>query len=75
MNLIKCLQLLRKLTYIRRKNNMAMSDCPRCWNTPCTCGYMGYDVKYQAGPSRYEQDREKDRLMERIKNLKINWPH
>lgn len=54
---------------------MAMSDCPRCWNTPCTCGYMGYDVKYQAGPSRYEQDREKDRLMERIKNLKINWPH
>ena len=19
---------------------MALSDCPECWNTPCTCGYM-----------------------------------
>lgn len=19
---------------------MAMSDCPKCWETPCTCGYM-----------------------------------
>ncbi len=18
---------------------MALSDCPKCWNTPCTCGY------------------------------------
>lgn len=18
---------------------MSLSDCPRCWNTPCTCGY------------------------------------
>jgi hypothetical protein len=18
---------------------MALSDCPQCWNTPCTCGY------------------------------------
>ena len=18
---------------------MAMSDCPKCWDTPCTCGY------------------------------------
>ena len=18
---------------------MSMSDCPRCWDTPCTCGY------------------------------------
>ena len=19
---------------------MALSDCPHCWDTPCTCGYM-----------------------------------
>jgi len=18
---------------------MALSDCPKCWNTPCECGY------------------------------------
>ena len=18
---------------------MSLSDCPECWNTPCTCGY------------------------------------
>lgn len=18
---------------------MSLSDCPRCWDTPCTCGY------------------------------------
>jgi len=18
---------------------MSLSDCPKCWNTPCTCGY------------------------------------
>lgn len=19
---------------------MALSDCPKCWDTPCSCGYM-----------------------------------
>jgi hypothetical protein len=19
---------------------MSLSDCPKCWDTPCTCGYM-----------------------------------
>jgi len=19
---------------------MSLSDCPQCWDTPCTCGYM-----------------------------------
>jgi len=23
---------------------MSLSDCPECWNTPCTCGHMGYTV-------------------------------
>ena len=27
---------------------MALSDCPRCWNTPCTCGYEYKDWS-QAG--------------------------
>lgn len=22
---------------------MALSDCPKCWDTPCTCGYMYKD--------------------------------
>lgn len=23
---------------------MALSDCPVCWDTPCTCGHMGYSA-------------------------------
>jgi tripartite-type tricarboxylate transporter receptor subunit TctC len=23
---------------------MALSDCPKCWDTPCTCGYMYKDM-------------------------------
>jgi len=22
---------------------MSMSDCPKCWNTPCTCGWAYRD--------------------------------
>ena len=27
---------------------MAMSDCPKCWETPCVCGheYKSYSVKW-----------------------------
>ena len=25
---------------------MALSDCPKCWDTPCTCGHMGYTTVY-----------------------------
>lgn len=27
---------------------MSLSDCPKCWDTPCTCGweYRNYSVKY-----------------------------
>ena len=21
---------------------MSLSDCEKCWNTPCTCGHQGY---------------------------------
>lgn len=26
---------------------MSLSDCPKCWDTPCTCGYMykGYSIE------------------------------
>ena len=25
---------------------MSMSDCPKCWDTPCTCGFAGYKLVY-----------------------------
>ena len=25
---------------------MALSDCPKCWDTPCTCGHMGYTLVF-----------------------------
>ena len=25
---------------------MSLSDCPKCWNTPCTCGHMGYTTVF-----------------------------
>lgn len=27
---------------------MSMSDCTKCWNTPCNCGYdyQDYNVEY-----------------------------
>ena len=27
---------------------MSMSDCPKCWNTPCSCGweYRNYSIEY-----------------------------
>ena len=24
---------------LRNGNIMSLSDCVKCWNTPCTCGY------------------------------------
>ena len=49
---------------------MAMSDCPRCWNTPCTCGYMGYTVTRLPGKSEYDRDREIAELRDEIRKLK-----
>ena len=25
---------------------MSMSDCEKCWDTPCSCGHGGYVVVY-----------------------------
>ena len=49
---------------------MAMSDCPRCWNTPCTCGYMGYTVTRLPGKSEYDRDCEIAELRDEIRKLK-----
>jgi hypothetical protein len=35
---------------------MALSDCPRCWETPCRCGYMRTGL---SGLSPYEVDKLK----------------
>ena len=48
---------------------MALSDCPRCWDTPCSCGYMGYTIQAIPGQSGYERDEEKRRLKEENKRL------
>ena len=42
---------------------MSLSDCPRCWDTPCTCGYRLRPKG--GGMSRMEQDEQiekQDRL-------------
>ena len=31
---------------------MALSDCPKCWDTPCTCGYQ---YRNYGGPMLEEQ--------------------
>ena len=49
---------------------MSMSDCPRCWNTPCTCGYMGYSVTFNPEPSPYQLDQEKNDLHRQINKLR-----
>lgn len=25
---------------------MSLSSCPQCWDSPCTCGHMGYSLVY-----------------------------
>ena len=50
---------------------MALSDCPKCWNTPCTCGYMGYDVAFHKGRSQYDNDLQVESLKKEIRSLKI----
>ena len=38
--LLKVVTTLDIKTDIKKKiNNMALSDCPECWQTPCECGY------------------------------------
>jgi len=52
---------------------MSLSDCIKCWNTPCTCGYeyQEYGVEnlseYILNMMNYYTDEQK---LEIIKNIK-----
>lgn len=47
---------------------MALTDCPRCWNTPCDCGYY----KQQTFSHSFVYDKLIQRITElenRVKKL------
>ena len=33
---------------------MSLSDCPKCWDTPCTCGYYWKDYSPEARKKQAE---------------------
>ena len=44
---------------------MALSDCAKCWDTPCTCGHDGYYLIYKSEvPDGYTRDN----ILQAIKN-------
>jgi hypothetical protein len=49
---------------------MSLSDCPKCWNTPCTCGHMFKSWS----PKRLKEyiSMLQDTLVEVEKSIKIN---
>ena len=52
----------------KKDRAMSLSDCPKCWNTPCTCGHMGYTtVSHKNGASI---NMRMDRLEAEIAALK-----
>jgi len=38
--------------------NMAFSDCPECWDTPCTCGHEWKQLSVEALEEHLEMIRE-----------------
>lgn len=44
---------------------MSLSDCPQCWNTPCTCGHDYKDWSE-------ERILEQIEMLERVLNQKRN---
>jgi len=52
---------------------MSLSDCPKCWNTPCTCGYeyrdYSRDRKIELASVILEMDMDKlKKLLEEYEN-------
>ena len=43
-----------------------MSDCPKCWDTPCSCGHEGYWVIYK---SEVPEGVTKAQIIEAIKKM------
>lgn len=56
-------------TRAEREDSMSLSDCPKCWDTPCTCGheYKSWSV------ARLEQHIEMlQKVLEEVKKEEIN---
>jgi hypothetical protein len=45
---------------------MALSDCPKCWDTPCTCGHEGYSIVYH---TKENSLKIKEQIVNEVKNL------
>lgn len=53
---------------------MSLSDCPKCWDTPCTCGWQYRDYRESAlvdlieGTLKYKDKMEKLRILMKVLN-------
>jgi len=45
-----------------------MSDCERCWNTPCSCGWEGYLVVYVGSAVRVVPRETLDAMKKRFES-------
>jgi len=52
---------------------MALSDCPKCWNTPCTCGYEYKDYcdmsEFIAGIMSYHTLEKQLEFLHKAENI------
>ena len=46
---------------------MSLADCPKCWDSPCTCGH---DYKHWDEEMIEEQIRMLERVLEEIRQKK-----
>lgn len=37
---------------------MSLSDCPKCWGTPCECGHMGYLTFWLDAPTKDQHNHD-----------------
>ena len=51
---------------------MSLSDCIKCWDTPCTCGYMyskdstEFLIKFISGILNYKSTKEQDFIVRQL---------